>query len=45
MKVKMKVFGGFPEAIRLNKLDGIVEGGRVVPKGAIVCIALCFARL
>lgn len=35
----------FPEAVYLNMLGAVVEGGRVVPKGAIVCIALCFARL
>lgn len=27
----------FPEAVYLNMLGAVVEGGRVVPKGAIVC--------
>lgn len=37
--------GNFPEAVCLNMLGAVVKGGRVVPKGAIVCIALCFAHL
>lgn len=37
--------GNFPEAVYLNMLGAVVKGGRVVPKGAIVCIALCFACL